>query len=118
MGADGGIRITKMKNLKHGWPAFRSRLIVECNDFLFDSDEFDEKIAQECFDCVADLPLSVEHLSYVDIVSLLQFAKNCDCPKMVDGYLITGEGDAIPRSMNILSTSLAAVNGIYIETWT
>lgn len=120
MGADGGVYITKMEVVRKDWAKIKNRLVEAFQPYEMETlshwqtDESEENA--ELLKATLELPDSVAHMSYTEIVASLQYLKNCDCPRIYDDLLITGYGDAIPNSMNELSRAL--VQGTRIETWT
>jgi len=53
-----------------------------------------------------------------DIIKMLKPFKSCDCPCIIEGYLlITGNGDNVPINMSILDGALYKISN-NVETWT
>lgn len=116
MGADGGIQITKISNIRKNWSKIKTTLtrsfendLSRCSDYEFN---FYTKLVEKS----KELPDSIEGLTADEIKELLMRYESCDCPYLLGNtYLITAIGDYVEDQMNTLSYCL---DGIRIETWT
>lgn len=110
MGFDGGVKLSKLSDIRKDWNEFRDKLIEE-----FISVSYDDYMVEEALCDSEHLPINVDNLSDLEICTLLKVFKHCDCPYLYGDILITGEGDNVSTEMNVLSKCLP---GISIETWT
>lgn len=115
MGANGGIKITKVSEIKTNWKQVKENLIRRFEQDLNRCDNWEKKFLQEYLDKSKQLPDSVEYLSGEEICKVFQYLASCDCPYLYEDLIITAEGDNVESQMETLSMSL---NGISIETWT
>lgn len=115
MGADGGIRITSVDEIKNDWLNIKSQLITSFEINLEYCDSWDLKYIEKYIEVTKKLPDEINSLTGDDIVNIFNYLSSCDCPYHFNGYIITGNGNNVPDYMNILSNCL---NGKYIETWT
>ncbi len=115
MGADGGIKISKVSEIKENWKTIREALIRALENNLQYCDKHELRYAKEAWFESENLPKNIDKFTGDDIVKMFNFLKNCDCPYHYDGLIITGNGDYIGRNMDTLSNMLPGVN---IETWT
>jgi hypothetical protein len=115
MGADGGIKITKIQEIKEKWETIRETLIIYLENDLKYAQSWEIKYAQSNLEESKNLPITINHYTGHDIVKMFGFISSCDCPYWYEDNIITAEGDNVPFSMNTLSNVLP---GISIETWT
>ena len=115
MGADGGIKITKVSEIKTNWKQIKENLIKWFEQGLNRCDNWEKKFLQEYLDKSKELPNEINNLSGEEICKLFQYLAYCDCPYLYEDAIITAEGDNVASQMETLSMSL---NGISIETWT
>jgi len=111
MGMDGGVNISKIKDIKEGWVEIKNDLVK-----YLDKDKSQYGINEQQVQQARDLPDNIDDYSGKQIVEMFQFLGSCDCPYNLDDiYIVTGDGDNVPDWMNCLSMCLPGVN---IETWT
>jgi len=115
MGADGGIKISKVSEIKQNWKSIREQLINALEQNLNFVDKYELRYAEEAWLESENLPKNIDKFTGEDIVKMFEFLKNCDCPYHYEGLIITGNGNNIESNMNTLSSILPGVN---IETWT
>lgn len=115
MGADGGIKITKISDIKKDWSKIKDDLIRCFEREIKSSDEWEKKYHEEYLMWSMELPDDIESLSGEDVCKLFSYLSSCDCPYLYEDSMITAEGDYVSDRMDILSRCL---NGISIETWT
>jgi hypothetical protein len=115
MGADGGIKISKVSEIKQNWKSIRENLINALERDLEYADKWELKYSEEAWEKSGNLPKNIDNFTGDDIVKMFHFLANCDCPYHYEGLIITGNGDNIGSNMNTLSNVLQGVN---IETWT
>lgn len=115
MGADGGINISRVSEIKQNWQSIREKLISSLEHNVKNAQTWELKYAEETFEQSKTLPNDIATYEGEDIVKMLNFLKYCDCPYYYDGLIITGSGCNVDDNMNILSNALP---GFYIETWT
>lgn len=102
MGADGGVKICTVEEVKQKWKEIKSELLINLRgDPLLKEAKF--------------LPSNVDKLSGDEIVKLFSFMRSCDCPFHYHGVIILGNGDYVSSDMNLLSSIFP---GVYVETWT
>lgn len=116
MGADGGVKLTKMEIVRSKWPVIRERILAEVRGDSSSQDNYYYTDAIELLELVEKLPAVVVHMSYTELVEQLKIFKYRDCPYLFIDVLVTGRGDNISYRMNLLSDALK--EGEYIETWT
>jgi hypothetical protein len=114
MGADGGIKITKISDIRKKWKDVIKN-IIEGLEYDIEKNDYNSEYSLELLDKVKKLPKTIDNLSNEEICKILQIFESCDCPYLYEDNLITGEGDLVGDQMNMLSYALP---GIYIETWT
>lgn len=113
MGMDGGVNISKIKDIKEGWVKIKSDLIRNLEQYEKSSKW---SVNMQEVQQAKDLPDNIDDYSGQQIVEMFQFLASCDCPYCLDDtYILTGDGDNVPDCMNSLSMALP---GISIETWT
>jgi len=115
MGADAGIRITSVDEIKKDWVNIKTQLLSKFEGSLKDCGSWELKYIQECIEQTKKLPDNINNLNGDDISNMFGYLRSCDCPYHFNGFIITGEGDNVAEQMNTLSNCL---NGEYIETWT
>jgi hypothetical protein len=105
MGADGGIRVVKIKSIRENWKHFLQNLLD------------DENLKNNA----KKLPKTLSwNVTDEKLVEYLQVFKYRDCPCLLGEYLVCAEGDYVANEMNALSTiiKLLLEDSYYIETWT
>ena len=115
MGADGGIRISKISDIKKDWFKIKSSLINRFEFCVRTKENYESEYYIEYLDKSKKLPDNIDNLSNKDIKNLFNYLSSCDCPYLYEDSIITGEGDNVEDQMNTLSEILP---GISIETWT
>lgn len=115
MGADGGITITKISDIKTKWSQIRESLINWFESDLKTADKWEIEFIVDNLNNSKALPLDISGLSNEGICDLFGYLRSCDCPYLYEDSIITANGDYVPESMCNLSMAL---NGIRIETWT
>ena len=115
MGADGGIKITKVSEIKTNWKQIKKNLIKWFEEDLSRCDNWEKKFLQEYLDKSKLLPDDIKTLSGDEVCKLFKYLSSCDCPYLYEDAIITAEGDNVASQMETLSMCL---NGISIETWT
>jgi hypothetical protein len=123
MGADGGIVITKLKDIRNNWPKIKEGLIksfeYDKNRAISRNESWNVNSYSVALQKSKELPDSLGELSDVELVNLFDFTASCDCPCLLEGNIITASGDYVWDFMNTLSFCLRSnADGIYIETWT
>jgi hypothetical protein len=117
MGMDGGIFITEIKDIREKWLDIKIDLIDSFEKGLRTAEKHEKSTYESGLEKSNNLPDSVDELSANEIVNLFSYMKYCDCPYLLkDEYVITGRGDNIWISMEILSRALPSIESI--ETWT
>lgn len=113
MGVDGGVKITKISDIKKNWINIKNSFIKWLgSENKTDWSDISNKDVQEAM----KLPDNIDKYSGDEICKMLEYFKSCDCPYNLDDiYIITGDGDYVSSTMRILSDCL---NGEYVETWT
>ena len=114
MGFDGGIKITKISNIKNNWGDIRTKLIERLEEKYIQCEDWEEKYILRYVDDSKKLPKNISRLSNKEIRDLLSFISSLDCPYLLDDYIITAVGDNVSSEMLILSDCLG---GIEITTW-
>ena len=114
MGADGGIKITKISEIRENWNEIREKIIKNAEWYYNDTD-YAKSYLEKVWIQAQELPDDIKHLDNVGIIKVLSPFVSCDVPYLFENYIITAEGDNIPDHHLILSDSL---NGLSIETWT
>ena len=114
MGADGGVKISKVSDIKKEWLDIKKELIRETERRLNNS-SWDRRYYQEYFDKSKSLPDDVTNLTDKEVCDLFRYLSSCDCPNLYNDLIITAEGDNVADQMDILSMVLP---GVSIETWT
>jgi hypothetical protein len=117
MGADGGFSYTRIKDFRDNWKEIKENLKEGCetNEYTY---SWDREDMEELGKLVPNMPDTLENMSDKDIIKMLEPFKSCDCPCIIEGYLlITGNGDNVPVNMNILDSALYKFSGS-VETWT
>ena len=117
MGSRGGIRITKVSEIRKNWKHIKEELTACFTYQVEHGDSWELKYNQEYLDKSLELPDKIDDLTNNEIMVKLLYMSNCDCPYLYEDFIITGEGDYLPRQMEILSNALRRY-GEYIETWT
>ena len=115
MGADGGIKITSVNDIKKDWINIKAQLISRFEGSLKNCGSWELKSFEEYLEKTKNTPDNINNLSGDDIETMLSYLRSCDCPYHFNGYIITGEGDNVADHMNTLSDCL---KGTSIETWT
>jgi hypothetical protein len=117
MGADGGVRLTPISELRENWTKIREDVIRAFETQVKYSDEWARKWAVLSLEKGArELPEKIDRLPAYEIVELFGFARSCDCPYLIgETIMITAQGDYVAGDMNTLSMALP---GDYVETWT
>lgn len=115
MGADGGIKITSVDDIKKDWINIKTQLISRFEGNLKHCGSWEIKYIEEYIEKSKNLPDDINNLTGDDIVIMFGYLRSCNCPYHFNGYIITGEGDNVADQMNTLSSCL---DGEYIETWT
>lgn len=116
MGADGGIKITKVSDIKKDWLEIRINLLTSLEyDLKKSIGLWETNYIQNSIDGCNKLPDDISGYSGEDIVKMFSFMSSCDCPYLYEDSIITAVGDNVSDDMNTLSFAL---NGISIETWT
>lgn len=115
MGADGGVKITKVSDIKKDWKAIKENLISALERDVQDAETWALKYAQEALDESRKLPDNIDNHSGEDIVKMFSFMASCDCPYLYEDVILTGVGDNVGDNMRTLSMVL---RGVYVETWT
>lgn len=123
MGADGGIRITKISEIKQYWKEIKTRLTNNFTSDLKGCADYERVWIENYLTCSKALPDNVDKLSSDDIVRLFGYLSSCDCPYLYEipdnDLLITGEGDYVADQMNTLSHALRSLDdSTYVESWT
>lgn len=114
-GYDGGIKISKISDIKNNWPQIRNNLIKILEDKYLNCSKWEEKFALKYAEDSKKLPKDISNLSNKEICDSLSFIQSVDCPYLLDDYIITAVGDYVPSEMKILSDCLI---GEEITTWT
>ena len=117
MGNDGGCKITTIKSLKDDWKSFQKRLYkyLEQEYMNSEKDSYEEREFETLCNLVDKYPKDINKLNSSEIIDLFRPFEFCDCPKLFQDCIVTGQGSYVLRPMDILSECLS---GIYIETWT
>lgn len=122
MGADGGCKISKVKDIKKNWKKIKHGLINELERELnmATSDSFNDKWTREhhptYIKAVKGWPNQVLFKSNQEICDYLKLFPSCDCPYLFDEkYIVTAEGDNI---CDLHDTMTMYLPGESIETWT
>ena len=115
MGADGGIKITKISSIKRNWTNIKSRLVRNFEDALENGASYESESNERHLRNSESLPDAVENLSNAEICRLFEYLSSCDCPYLYEASIITAVGDNVPDQMLTLS---GCFDGIRIETWT
>lgn len=102
MGADGGVKVCTVEEVKEKWKEIRSELLFHL-------------LGNPLLRQARSLPTSISQLSGDEIVKLFSFMRSCDCPFHYHGVIILGNGNYVSRDMNLLSSIFP---GVYVETWT
>ena len=115
MGADGGIRISKVSEITEEWVDIRENLVGYFSRKLEKCDDWEKKFIQDDYNNSVNLPMSIEGMTGEEICKVLSVYKSCDCPHLLEGNIITGYGDYVSNRMDVMSRTLP---GYYVETWT
>jgi len=115
MGADGGIKITKISSIKRDWRKLKEKLVNSFKSDLKECKSYEKEWIEKYILESEKLPKNIDDLSNEEICKLFNYLHSCDCPYLYDDLLITGEGDYVADQMNTLSWVL---DGVSIETWT
>jgi hypothetical protein len=116
MGADGGFSYTKVKDFRDNWKEIKASLLEGCEPNSW-HDRFDIEWLDELKAATEKMPDNLETMSNSDIIEMLKEFKNCDCPCIIEGLLITGYGNNVPINMHILDLALYNFSNS-VETWT
>ena len=114
MGMYGGVKLTKVSDIRKGWIGIKLKLMDKFTPSKYIRGHFKYEY-EEALRQAESLPDNVDDLSDLDIFGILQRFEYCDCPYLYGDTLITVEGDNVSMEMNALSECLP---GISIETWT
>jgi len=114
MGADGGIKITKISDIRDNWTDIREKIIKNA-EWYYNHTEYGKTYLEKIWVKCQELPDKINDVPNEHLVELFKSMKSCDVPYLFENYIITSEGDNIPDYHLILADSL---KGIYIETWT
>ena len=117
MGADGGFSYTKIQDFRDNWKEIKASLLEGC---LPKSWNYDYQINEMCEIkiSVEKMPDNLENMSNSDIIEMLKPFESCDCPGIIEDYLlITWNGDDVANNMIILDDALWRYS-TSIETWT
>lgn len=115
MGADGGIKISSVDDIKKDWTNIKTQLISRFEGSLNYCGSWELKYIEKYINKSKELPDDINNFTGDDIVNLFGYLRSCDCPYHFNGCIITGEGDNVADQMNTLSDCL---KGTSIETWT
>lgn len=119
MGADGGIIISKVDDIKKDWSKIKQDLITSFEYRIKRAESWEIKYAEENLAKSKELPDDISSYTGEDIIKMFDYLKSCDCPYLFEGFIITGNGDYVTDSMNILSSCLRSLDSsVDIETWT
>jgi hypothetical protein len=92
MGADGGVRITKISEIKENWEQLRSTLIESTGRQLNKSEDYEIESNADLYDYCKRLPKKLSRqITDEKIVSLFSPFQSCDCPFLFGDLMFTGE---------------------------
>ena len=118
MGAEGGIKIFKIEDLKQNWEKLKVDTIGWAKEQLNWCYEWEKERIYNLIEKCKNLPDYISDMDYLDIVKMLQIFKNCETPYLYEDKIIIAYGDNVSKECQIFSDAIEIIETISIETWT